>query len=1009
MANKFYNYRVRAAQTAAANPMPQGGTGYLDFTNTGSYNQFDSVVNISAGSEERFVYRITAASEASKYEYGIGYITSVSSDLRLTREKTYSSSQSDNSRVAWATVDGALTLDMMVPNPNYVSRKRLSFGTSATHNIPNLTTTYLLTASGNMTLNLPLIESNTDSVAIDLMITDLSGSQNSRSNAVTLDASGSNTINSTGTYVLTKKNDLVKLISDTDNTNWIVLDPENDTAGSDGSDGAVQLASGGSLSSDTGLFFKDNALFIGGSGTSDASIQLTESNGATFNLQSGSIDFAVHSNGAANTLFVDGSTNRVGLRTNSPLDILHVNTTGVGGIMVSNTGSGGVPVATFKNSDTNSTDGTDVGRIDFIGIDSASNDTTYVRILAEVADETNASEEGQLDFLVNHNGTLQPVAKLTYDDLNIGTNNSVSGGLVVGSSNTNKGENVVIGFSNTNCGNTSIAVGHSNTITSGSYGGAFGKNHTVTGSHMWLFGGSGFDVTGNNTTYLVGNSNNYIKVKHDDQERICIYVDTTGTDFNIINSRVSTTGVEHKQNFVFNNSDGVSKTGVSYGIEVTNPASGSESTKFFIQTLETGVLTDVLRVSPNNVNISNVSGFDNSVLVGNSLTITGTGNNTVVVGMSNTLTANSGNNVVVGYNNELSASGNNNTALLGNSNTVDENYTSTVGTSNRNSGLYSAVIGYNNGIYGENIGAVGVNNSVSGNNSSVLGYNNNIDHNSVYVVGQGNTAAYSGVTLIGNNITATGSNHTIIKNDVVIITGTTVRFDANVEIGNNTAISSGDNISVLTNDAGYITGEAYVTGITYTTGLTSGLLVLSHHSGTTTGVLTNVMHSGTKISFLTNDSNYVASGSNVSQLTNDSNYIDSSGFAVPKLTFTVTYDGLNNRYTVSGAGTTGQINPDLYLHRGVSYDFKHVGAAGGITIMTGAGGLGNYAPYNLGVTNNTGEIGGTTSWTVRHDTPIVHDSGTGLWNVPSAANSVYITGRYLNSGTPSQGGNIFVV
>ena len=34
-------------------------------------------------------------------------------------------------------------------------------------------------------------------------------------------------------------------------------------------------------------------------------------------------------------------------------------------------------------------------------------------------DETNTSEEGQLDFLVNHNGTLQPVAKLTYDDLNI--------------------------------------------------------------------------------------------------------------------------------------------------------------------------------------------------------------------------------------------------------------------------------------------------------------------------------------------------------------------------------------------------------------------------------------------------------------------------------------------------------------------------------------------------------------------------------------------------------------
>ena len=66
MANKFYNYRVRAVQTAAADPMPLGGTGYLDFTNTASYKQFDSVVSISAGSEERFTYRITAASEGSK-------------------------------------------------------------------------------------------------------------------------------------------------------------------------------------------------------------------------------------------------------------------------------------------------------------------------------------------------------------------------------------------------------------------------------------------------------------------------------------------------------------------------------------------------------------------------------------------------------------------------------------------------------------------------------------------------------------------------------------------------------------------------------------------------------------------------------------------------------------------------------------------------------------------------------------------------------------------------------
>ena len=1002
MANKFYNYRVRAVGN------PQTGTGTLDFANTGSYKQFDSVVNITAGSEEKFAYRITAASESSKYEYGIGYITLVGGTaLRLTRDKVYSSSQGSDDRVSWITADGNLTLDMMVPHPNNVSNKRVNSSSS----LDNITATYFVDATGNLTLTLPEIDSVTsDAVSINLMITSLSGSQNERADAVTLDAFGTNTINGTGTYAISKKNDLITIISDTDNENWIVLDAQSDIASSDGDDGAVQLASGGSISSDTGLFFKDNALFIGGSGTSDASIQLTESNGAVFNLQSGDLDFAVHASGAGNALFVDASANNVGIRTNAPSDLLYVNATAQEGLTIANTGSGGVPVATFKNYDPGFTDGTDIGRVDFVGLDSTDSATTYVRIRAEADDETDSSEEGRLTLLVNHNGTLQAVTNLTYDDVQIGPNNTASGGIVIGGSNTNEGQNVVLGYSNTNCGTTSVSVGHSNNITSGSYGGAFGTSHTVTGTQMWLFGGSGFDVTGNNTTYLVGNSNNYIKVKHDQHQRIGMYVDTTGTDFNIINTRVSTSGVEHKQNFVFNNSSGISVTGVSFGVNVLDPTEGTEDTRFVISVLENGTEKQVVGVSANNVNLSNITGFDNSVLVGSNLSVTGTGAYTTIVGMSNVLAANSGTNTIVGYNNELNTSGNNYTALVGVSNIVDENYTSTVGISNRNSGLYSAVVGYNNGLYGENIGIVGVNNDVSGNNASVIGYNNNIDNNGVYAIGQGNTSAYSGVTMIGNDITATGHNTTIIKNDTVIITGTTVRFDAGVNIGGDNVASSGDNISIFTNDAGYLTSEAYVTGITYTSGTSSGTLVLSHHSGTVTGVLNGVAHSGQNISIFVNDSGYLASGvNNVSELVNDTGYITSSDYAVPKLTFTLTYNNSPAGYYVSGAGTTGQFNPDLYLHRGFTYAFIHSGTVGGFTIQTGTS-IGNYADYNLGLTNNTGEIGGTTTWTVRHDTPIIHDGGTDVWNIPNSANSVVISGRYANTSSPDTiNGSIYIV
>lgn len=999
MANKFYNYRVRAVG------VPQAGTGYLDFSDTTGYKSFSSVVDTA--NQERFVYRITAATETSKYEYGIGYLTDSAGYLRLTREKVYSSSQGSDAKVAWITADGSLTLDMMVPHPNYISNKRIN----STSSLDNISTTYFVDATGNLVLTLPPIDATSDTVAINLMITSLSGSENERANALTLDADGTNTIDGTGTYVVSKKNDLITVVSDVENENWVILDRESDIASSDGPDGSVQIASAGAISSDSGLFYLNNALFIGGSGTSDASIQLTAADGATFNLQSGNMDFAVNSSGAANTLFVDGSANSVGIRTSSPADLLHVNTTGVGGVTIANTGIGGIPIVTLKNTDPNFTDGTDVGRIDFVGLDDGDNNTTYGRILVEAKDETDGSEEGRLNVYVNHNGTLQSVANLTYDDVQIGPNNSASGGVIVGTNNINEGDNVVLGYSNTNCGTSSISVGHSNTISSGSYGGAFGTNHSVTGTQMWLFGGSGFDVTGNNTTYLVGDSNNYVQIKHDQHQRVSVVVDTTGTDFNIQNTRISTSGVEHKQNFVFNSDAGASVTGGSFGVKVLDATDGSEDTRFIIKVLQNGAESQVLGVSANNVNLSNITGFDNSVLVGSNLSVTGTGAYTTIVGMSNTIASNSGTNTIIGYDNDLDTSGNNHTALVGNSNTIDENYTSTVGTSNRNSGLYSAVVGYNNGLYGENIATLGANNDVSGNNASVLGYNNNIDNNGVYVIGQGNTSAYSGVHMIGNDITATSHNTTIIKNDTVIITGTTVRFDASVEVGGSSAAVSGDNVSIFINDAGYITSDAYVTGISYTSGTSSGTLVLSHHSGTVTGVLSGVAHSGQNISIFVNDSDYLVSGtSNVSELVNDIGYITSDDYAVPKLTFYIWFDQANVGYRVSGAGASGELEPALYLHRGFTYDFVHSGTAHPIIIETGTGGT--FTLYNSGLMNNdTSNLAGETiTWKVRHDTPIVHDSGTGLWNVPSVANGAYITGRYASSTSPNAyNGLIYIV
>jgi len=962
MANKIFNYRYRAQATAA-----DYSTGNFYVTDVSGYGTISSLVNTTLGEEERFTYSLTFASNAGIYEYGIGYLVDAGGgNYQLVRETSLSSSQGDNGKVSILSTYGTITVDVVQSNSTYTNYERINSSST----LANINSTYFLDATGNLTLSLPAI--STDSVIIGFTITSLSGTENERSNAVTLDASGVDTINGTGLYYLSKKNDYIRIMSDVENQNWIILDPIAEAASSSGPNGAVQLADGGVLGYNNGLFFNDDALFVGGDDANSAAVQISEL-GNIFNVQSGDVDFAIHSSGVGNTFFVDASSNNIGIQTNSPTDLLNINTTGIAGLTISTSSSGGIPVISMYNNDPDFTEGLDIGRLDSIAKNSVSDNIIYTRIISESNNTTDGSEKGQLKFLVNNNGTLQIVTLLNYEDIQIGPNNVISGGLIVGANNTNKGDNVLIGYYNSNCGTSSICIGHSSTIESGAYGGAIGTDHTVTGSHIWAIGGSGANITGTNSTYLLSNNNNYIKLKYDQQNRIGIYVDSTGTDFNIINTRVSSTGTEHKQNFVFNNASGISVTGVSYGIKVLDPTNSGEKTQFVISVLDSGILKDVISMSANNVNISNLSGIDDSVFIGSYLDVSGTGSNILVVGISNIIANNSGENIILGYNNELTASGNNGIVAIGNSNTIDENYSTTVGISNANSGLYSTIVGYNNGIYGENISIVGTNNAISGNNSSVLGYQNNIDNNGNYVIGQGNTSAYSGVHMIGNNIVAASHNTTIIKNDVVIITGTTVRFDATVEIGAERVIVSGDNISLFNNDAGYITTDAYVTGVSYNG---SGSLVLYTHSGSVTGTLTDVAHSGNNISIFVNDTGYLVSGiDNVSSLVNDTGYITANDYANPKITFYVTNTG-NNAFIFSGGGTQGagiDENPNIYLYCGLTYAFNCDLGYDFQIRYTGSA-------YNSGLTNNTGVSDDTVLWTVRHDSP-----KSGLYYVDKSA------------------------
>jgi len=143
-------------------------------------------------------------------------------------------------------------------------------------------------------------------------------------------------------------------------------------------------------------------------------------------------------------------------------------------------------------------------------------------------------------------------------------------------------------------------------------------------------------------------------------------------------------------------------------------------------------------------------------------------------------------------------------------------------------------------------------------------------------------------------------------------------------------LSSGDNVSELTNDAGYLTSVASASETA------EGIIEIATNAEATAGTATDkalvpsnissialssfnddlsYLSSGDNVSVLTNDANYVASGDNVSVLTNDANYV-ASGDNVSSLTndagyiTDITAEGLNDLSDVSftaGVGIDGHV------------------------------------------------------------------------------------------------------
>lgn len=122
------------------------------------------------------------------------------------------------------------------------------------------------------------------------------------------------------------------------------------------------------------------------------------SNRATFNEDSGNIDFRVESNNSANMIFVDASEGHVNINTGTDhgglLNIESGDNTDTAVFACSDSDANTGPVVALKRTVTGADDDL-LGRIRFDGRDDGGNNTTYARLDTQIKDASNGSESSK--------------------------------------------------------------------------------------------------------------------------------------------------------------------------------------------------------------------------------------------------------------------------------------------------------------------------------------------------------------------------------------------------------------------------------------------------------------------------------------------------------------------------------------------------------------------------------------------------------------------------------------
>lgn len=816
MSITYYANRVKETSTT---------TGNGNLILAGAAFGFKSFVG-AIGADKTITYYIYRQDTDFEWEIGVGHVVSSGGINQLVRDRVVSSSNSNN---LVGFTSGTKFIETIL-SENYINTGLLNIEEKSTSFTADYAPAlYIINAtSGNVAVTLPEVAFEDDPIMMGFLLSATSGSVYEQNDAILLQPYGSETISGSGTESVSILQDYLQIISVPSQSGWMKIDPIQDSTYPYGNNGYIQFKNNDSFSGVNTFFWNNSltSLLIGDSGVATADILLAAPSGQSviFNQRLYDKDFRVAGTGNSHLLFVDGGLNRIGINTSSPSDILSINANDNNGLHIYKSGVG--PTILLGNTSTSGSMTNDtVGSIVFSGLNNANSSTIYANIKAKTESVVSSSEDSFVAVEILNNGAMEEVAVFSPSGITLGFNNSNLDGHIIGFASANEGNNVVLGYYNNVCGSNCTVIGDNLVVSSGSFGGAIGSDHAVSGTNIWVFGGENVSVSGDNKVYLCVDNDNYFAILDSGNLNFNTVTDDD-TKFIIRNNSVLSSGVDQSLLMLFKNNAGVEKTGLSITSSISSVASGTENTYFKVNVIGTGSPSEVLNLSNDHIVLGTNSYSGDNTIIGYSNNITdsgnyilgqniaATGNNNIIVGAN--ISCSGSNLSIFGRDNLCLSSGNLNVVIFGKGNEVNEDYVASFGIDNANSGLYSFSMGYMNGAHGDYSVGIGSSNLVTSNSSVAIGNNNNLSatatNGSVFAMGVGNYGEVSntgfmvgytnevygsGGFLFGSSIVSSGDNNIVLGSNCNV-TGVN-----NIIIGNNRNITNtglielyGDSISL---------------------------------------------------------------------------------------------------------------------------------------------------------------------------------------------------------------------